>query len=79
VPFSTLELDFSSQNSRIEFLLAFLLAQAMTDAERFREQAAECRQLAETAHDPRNKEAWLRLSADWLKLAQEADSSSPYF
>jgi hypothetical protein len=51
----------------------------MTDAERFREQAAECRQLAETAHDPRDKEAWLRLSADWLKLAQEADSSSPYF
>jgi hypothetical protein len=43
------------------------------DADRFRRQAEECRQQAERAKSPLNKEAWLRVAAEWIKLAQAAD------
>jgi hypothetical protein len=44
----------------------------MSDAEvvRFRAQAEECRQQAERAISPLDKEAWLRLAGEWIKLAQ---------
>jgi len=42
-----------------------------TDADRFRKQAEECRQLAAKAINEVDKQAWLRLAADWIKLAQE--------
>jgi hypothetical protein len=45
----------------------------MSDADEFRKQAEECRQLAATAIKPKDKAFWLRLAEDWLKLAQEAD------
>ncbi len=35
----------------------------------YRAKAEECRQIAEKAFSPLDKEAWLRLSADWLKMA----------
>jgi hypothetical protein len=44
-----------------------------TDAHRFRQEADECRKLAERSAAPSDKEAWLRLAADWIKLAEEAD------
>jgi hypothetical protein len=37
------------------------------DTERFRQQAEECRREADKAISPLDKEAWLRLAADWLK------------
>jgi hypothetical protein len=40
-----------------------------TRAERYRAEANECRLLAEKAASPIDKEAWLRLANDWLKLA----------
>jgi hypothetical protein len=46
---------------------------AETDAERFRQEAEECRALAASAKKVPDKEAWLRLAADWIKLAETAD------
>jgi hypothetical protein len=46
---------------------------ANDDANRFREQAEECRQQAEKAKSPLDKEAWLRVAGEWIKLAQAAD------
>jgi len=40
-----------------------------TAANRYRREAEECRQNAEKAMRPVDREAWLRLAADWAKLA----------
>jgi hypothetical protein len=45
------------------------------DVTRFRALANECRQLAERAINPLDKEAWLRLAGEWLKMAQEAEKN----
>ncbi|WP_426611222.1 hypothetical protein [Bradyrhizobium sp. McL0616] len=42
------------------------------EADRYRTEAAECRRLAEKAVKHSDKEAWLRLAADWMNLAQGA-------
>ena len=39
----------------------------------FRAQAEECRQKAERAISLLNKESWLRLAGEWIKLAQDAE------
>jgi len=44
-----------------------------TDADRFRKMADECREQAETAHSPLDKERWLRLAGNWITMAQEAE------
>ena len=44
-----------------------------TDAERFRQEADECRNLAERSASQLDKEAWLRLAADWINLAENAE------
>jgi hypothetical protein len=44
-----------------------------TDAERFRQEADECRNLAERSASQLDKEAWLRLAGDWIKLAENAE------
>jgi hypothetical protein len=43
------------------------------DIARFRQQATECRQQAERAINPFDKEAWLHLAGDWIKLAQDSE------
>jgi hypothetical protein len=43
------------------------------DADRFRKQAEECREQAAKALSPLDKEAWLRVAEEWLKLAQSVD------
>ncbi|MEK9285694.1 hypothetical protein MTR72_39920 [Bradyrhizobium sp. ISRA442] len=48
------------------------------NAERFRRAAEKCRELAEEATSPLDKEAWLRLAEDWLKLAQQADEDTRF-
>jgi hypothetical protein len=40
-----------------------------TDVKKFRSEAEQCRKLAEEARNQADKEAWLRLAADWIKLA----------
>jgi len=42
-------------------------------ADRFRHQAEECRLNARRAMRPVDREAWLRLAAKWVKLAQGAE------
>jgi hypothetical protein len=42
---------------------------SQADAQRFRKEADECHELAEKAMSPQDKEAWLQLAEDWLKLA----------
>jgi hypothetical protein len=37
---------------------------------RYRAKADECRLLAEQTASPIDKEAWLQLATDWLKLAE---------
>ena len=41
------------------------------DIARFRAQAEECCQQAERAQNPLDKESWLRLAGEWIKMAQE--------
>jgi hypothetical protein len=43
------------------------------DAPRFRKQGDECREQAERAINPLDKEGWLRLAEEWLKMAAEAE------
>jgi hypothetical protein len=45
---------------------------AMTDADKFLNQAEECLQQAERAISTRDKEEWLRLAEEWMKLARAA-------
>jgi hypothetical protein len=44
-----------------------------TDADRFRQEAEECRTFAERSASQLDKEAWLRLAGDWIKLAENAE------
>jgi hypothetical protein len=39
----------------------------------FRRQAEDCRQQAAKAVSPLDREAWLRVAEEWLKLAVSAD------
>jgi hypothetical protein len=43
------------------------------DAARFSKQASEAREHAAKAISPLDKEAWLQVAEDWLKLASSAD------
>jgi hypothetical protein len=43
------------------------------DADRFRRQAQECVQQAERSISPLDKETWLRVAAEWMRLAQSVD------
>jgi len=39
------------------------------DAAKYRKQAEECREQAAKAISPFDKEAWLKVAEEWLKLA----------
>jgi hypothetical protein len=43
------------------------------EAAKFRQQADECREQAAKAISPLDKEAWLRVAEEWLRLATSAD------
>jgi hypothetical protein len=43
------------------------------DTARFRKQAEEAREQAAKSVSPLDKEAWLRVAEEWLKLATSAD------
>jgi hypothetical protein len=44
------------------------------DATRYRQQADECREQAERAVSPLDKERWLQLAGNWITMAQEAEA-----
>jgi hypothetical protein len=46
------------------------LGNFMDDPDRFRTHAERCRKIAKTCANPLDKEAWLKLGADWLQLAE---------
>jgi hypothetical protein len=46
----------------------------LTDANEFRKQAEEARQMAARSLKQEDKAFWLRMAEDWIKLAQEADA-----
>jgi hypothetical protein len=46
-----------------------------SDAKRFRSEAEECHQKAARAYSRLDKEAWLLLAADCLRLAEEAEEA----
>jgi hypothetical protein len=48
-------------------------------ADQYRQEAEECRKLAESAVSQPDKEAWLRLAADWVKLAESAEQRRRYW
>jgi len=43
------------------------------DAARYREQAEQALQFAEKSINPLDREVWLRVADEWLKLAQSAE------
>jgi hypothetical protein len=45
----------------------------MTSGEKYRDQASEAREQAERSFRPSDKEAWLRIAEEWMKLAQLRD------
>jgi len=44
-----------------------------TEADRFRKQAEDARQMAAKAISPLDAATWLRIAEEWLRLAQAAD------
>lgn len=54
-----------------------MLAGMSDEAARFRKQAAEAREHAARVLSPLDKEAWLRVAEEWLKLAESAESRRP--
>jgi hypothetical protein len=44
-----------------------------TDADRFRKEAEECREQAAKAIGQLDEDTWLRLAAEWIKVAQAAE------
>ena len=46
---------------------------SLSDEDRYRKQAEDCRQMAARVISPLDKEAWLKLAGDWLRLADGAD------
>ncbi len=51
----------------------------MAEADRFKSRAEQCRQLAAQADNDGDREAWLRLAAEWDKLAEDADKTRGIF
>jgi hypothetical protein len=45
-----------------------------SDAVRYRKQAEEARQFAEKAISTLDKEAWLKVAGEWIKLAESASA-----
>ena len=54
--------------------MVYPVAMSENEADRFRKQADECREQAAKAFSPLDKEAWLRVAEEWLKLAMSADN-----
>lgn len=41
---------------------------------KYREQAEYCRRQCAKASNPRDKEAWLKVAGDWLKMAEDVEA-----
>jgi hypothetical protein len=54
------------------------LGRMSDDATRFRKQAEEARDYASRVHGPLDREAWLRVAEEWIKLAESAEARRRY-
>lgn len=63
--------DWRSVLTRVSCTLPTAMTE--TDAERFLKEADECRQMAARAINPADRDGWLKLANDWMKLASEAE------
>ncbi|MCK1404907.1 hypothetical protein [Bradyrhizobium sp. 76] len=52
---------------------------SQSNADRFKSKAEECRRLAAEAEGDGDKEGWLRLAAEWDKLAESAAAAGGIF
>ena len=50
----------------------------MSDAQEYRENAAQCRDLADGTQSLSEREQWLRMEQSWLVLAKNADDQDSY-
>jgi hypothetical protein len=57
--------------------VCFMIVMSFDEADRFRKQAEECREQAAKAISPLDKEAWLRVAEEWLKLAVSVEGRRP--
>lgn len=48
----------------------------MSDAARYRQNAAECERLAERSSDPDNRDGFLRLAREWRSLARDLERTT---
>jgi hypothetical protein len=55
------------------------VAMTDTDADKFRKKAEERRKLADRSVSQLDKDYWLRLAADWIKLAENAEERRSKF
>ncbi len=53
-----------------------LLRCNLSDADEFRKQATDAREMAARSLKQEDKAFWLRLAEDWIKLAQQADEAA---
>jgi hypothetical protein len=56
-----------------EWSLLWLPAVSENVAAKFREEAEQCRRQAEGAISPLDRESWLKMAGEWIKLAQDAE------
>ena len=55
----------------------YLAGMSDADIARFRAQAEECRLQAGRSKGTSDKEAWLRMAGEWIKLAEDAEKRRP--
>lgn len=46
-----------------------------SDAQRFRQEAQRCLEEAKSADDSREREAWLNMAAEWVRLAEGCEAA----
>jgi hypothetical protein len=51
------------------------LTNAQQRADQYRREAAQCREQAERSKREEDKASWLKLAAQWQRMAEEADPS----
>jgi hypothetical protein len=45
-------------------------------AKEYRANAAECQRMGEIARNPTDKQTWLEMAANWLRMAQARDAAT---
>jgi hypothetical protein len=70
---SKFEFSFFLEWDPFRWGVASKAAHMSEDATQYRERAEEARQLAEKFINPLDREVWLHVAGEWLKLAQSAE------